>query len=235
MRHTILISLLLLLSTAAPARAEAAAFGFEDAPFDAKAPGYADIVAGSLVVEGERVRATVELMMLPGMTPGSAYGFLFHDGEKDWYAAAVAVPDVRFFYGEWETDELRPRDTFETTGTVSPGFGGSVTIEFPLRALGNATTLSAPRGLSGDLKGEFVPVPVVPVFLVLDEARGEGELALRDPAQEPVAAASEPAPAAAAPAATAEEPSERAVPAAGAAAALAALALALAAARRARP
>lgn len=196
----------LVLAMSAGARAQEASLAFEDASLDAFPPpanGWADVVAGELVIADEGTfRASITLTLLPEMQPGIAYGFLFSDGERDWYAAAVTIPTLTYFFGLW--GDGAPAGSRETVGTVTLGPQGVVTIDVPLRALGNATVLSHPRGGTMDIKSGAFPLPLPIPYVWLDEAEGAGELVLpREPdpsAREPDPNAPEPELGSAAPA-----------------------------------
>lgn len=216
------LSIAAVWATAVASAQEPASLDFEDAALDAMPPvasAWADLVAGDVVLADDTLVATLHLTLLPEMQPGVAYAFMFHDGKHDWYMAAVTVPTLTFYYGGWADG---PESAIETRGSYTAGPDGTVTIEMPLAALGNATALTGPRGGAYDIKPDATPIGGM---LVLDEAAGEGELPL--PAPEAPAEA-EPTPAAveeaAAPAA--EEEPRAATPGFAPLLALAALALA---------
>lgn len=180
--------LLLLGILLAPfAKAEGSTLEFSDAQLDALAPAeaWADLTSVKLeIVDPETLRGTIALTMLPEPHAGVVYGVTFHAGERDWYAALAMVPDLVYFYGHWDGG---PVDSKETSGSFTTGPGGAVIVDFPLAALGNATELSKPYAASVDAKGGALPFGELP-FVYLDEATGEGTLAL--PAREPAPAPS---------------------------------------------
>ena len=230
---------LLVLARVASVEARSATFGFEDATLDTMPPSYAafaDLARGTLTLEGDVLRATIELAALPEMTVGMAYIFVFSNGTDEHYAAAVTAPDLVYLYGEWISDEEGPDGTHETNGSYAIGAPGRITIDVPLRALDGSTVLTAPRALAGELKGGLPVVSLAaPDIVVVDEASGEGELWLPQearPAEDPEEAAE--ATPDSTPAASGTDGSEAAapVPGFGASIALAAAAGALLAGRR---
>ncbi|HVM44859.1 MAG TPA: hypothetical protein VM582_02895 [Candidatus Thermoplasmatota archaeon] len=232
---------------AATASAQAVPFGFDDDALDAMPPtanAYADLVGGRMeLLDGERLRATLDIAVLQAVQPGLAYGFLFSDGARDWYVVMVNAPSPIYFYGLWDGEA--PETVEEAQGSYTLGAPGEVVVEMPLAALGDAAALTHPRGITADGTPEFLPLPVGLGILVLDAAEGEGTLPLprRDedgsatapgePARDEAAAPASSDDAAAPSARPAAEEPRASVPGPGALAALAALALA--ARRRAAP
>lgn len=184
MKHIIGISLL-LLAAAASARAEdGTTFGFTDDALDCMpaAAAYGDLAGGALEIDGDTVRATIDVHVLPELLPGVAYLFLWSDGETDWYAAAVTAPTLAFYYGGWTGIDEGPSSMLEASGTYEPGAPGRVTIELPLSGLEGTTVLSAPRGIAAEIKGGAPVVgAVLPAFVDVDMGEGEGELRLAAP------------------------------------------------------
>lgn len=197
--HTIVTISLLLLPLAASAGAqEATTFGFDDATLDAMPPPastYADLVGGSLAIEGSTVRATLELAALPEMQPGVAYVFTFSNGTQEFWAGIATAPEIGYYYGEWISTDDGPDSAHETTGTYSMGAPGVISIEFPLAFLDGSTRLSSPGGATADIKGGAPPVGVLPQFIVFDTAQGEGDLELPPQDDPPSAAATNATPA----------------------------------------
>lgn len=250
MTRTTCISLLALALLGAASVASAEDPGMltiEDASLDPMPPAasaYADIVAGRLeLVEGDTLRATIELAALPEVQPGIAYVFVFGAGSEDHYAALASAPEAMFVHGRWEGEG--PGTMLDAEGSYSTGPGATITVDMPLSALPDATVLTAPHAYTVDIKGGVLPVGELPIaFLVLDEAAGEGELVVREPPSsggEPSAAAggasaaavAESAEAAPEGAATLAEPAEdNAVPAAPILLVIAALGLVALARRR---
>lgn len=234
---SVFLSAVLLALVVGKASAQGEPFGFTDASLDAFPPptnAWADLVEGRAeVVDASTLRATIVVHVLPEMQPAMAYAFLFTAGTRDWYAVATMDPAMAYYYGPWGDGE--PEESSDTVGSYTTGPDSIITIDVPISALGNVTSISHPRGLAVDFKSVFLPVSAG--VLVLDEAEGTGTLALpaRDGEAEVTTTASG-ATEDAAPAAVADAPateSSRETPMWGAAALVALAAVALLAPRRA--
>lgn len=232
---------LAVLARVASVSASSATMGFEDATLDTMPPSHAavaDLVRGTLALEGDVLRATIELASLPDMTAGMAYVFLFSNDTTELFAAAVTAPSLEYGYGTWSAAEGGPGDTHDAKGSFATGAPGSIVIDVPLLGLEGSTVLRAPRAFSADIKGGLPVVSLaVSEITIVDEATGQGELALPQPTSEAPAPDSAALGASPAPAAAPEKEqsaAEAAAPVPGfeAAMALAALAGALLAARR---
>lgn len=172
------------LAGAADAQGDAT-IGFQDAALDTMPPpasAWADIVAGSLALseDGTTILATLTLSALPEMQPGVAYLVVFSDDAgREWFVGAATAPTLNYLYGSWISDDEGPGDSSDTGGSYVAGPGGSITAEFPVSYLRNATKIMAPRGLTGDIKTGASPAPLpLPPVVYFDDAQGQGELAL---------------------------------------------------------
>lgn len=176
---------LALLLAAPGAGAQEPAFGFVDASLDAFPPpanAWADLIGGEVALGDDgTLRATIRVAFLPEPHPGIGYGVLFSDGTRDWYMALVTAPDVIYYFGHWVDG---PDSSSEATGSYTIGPDGSVTIEMPVAALGNATELSQLRGLVADVKPLLLDEGMG--VIAVDEAEGTGTLALPRDEPEPV-------------------------------------------------
>ena len=199
----------------AVASAEEDAFAFEDAPADALGPANAwgDLVTGRAEVVDDMLVGTVQVSMLPEMQPGVAYVFVFSDGTYDRYVAGAMLPDLQYVHGRWSDRGPLSMET-AAYGSYAIGPGGSVSAGMPLALLGNVTTIERPRGLVWDVKPGLLPAGVEPILL--DEAEGEGTLALPGRSEESAPAQAATQAEGAVPAAAAEgaqEPAAKQVPA----------------------